>query len=119
MKTKIAEILVRRQFERDGVTLPEKFWNLSKYKPHYQRQLREATKLIRIYNAEIVLAVVEKEKWCFSLAAKNIVDLIEKEQDKRERNQAMENLNKQQPTEIKTTKPITFRKKEKTNFKDG
>lgn len=75
--TQIAEKMLRREYNKKGVTLPVKFWNLVEYKTKYQFQMRLAAKLIRTYGEEAVQAVIDREAWCYSLAAKRLPDMME------------------------------------------
>lgn len=77
--THIAETMLRREYNKRGITLPVKFWNLVEYKNKYQFQMRLAAKLIRTYGEPAVQAVIDRETWCYSLAAKSLPDLMEAE----------------------------------------
>lgn len=116
---KIAEMMVRRQFERQGKFLPAKFWNLPEYKTIYQHQCRMAAKLIRVYGIEVIMAVLEREKWCFSLAAKTLPRLFDLEQHKRKiQTEAKEMLNNIEPEQIIADVPL-FRQPKRKTFADG
>ena len=118
---RIAELLVRREFERQGKFLPDKFWNLPAYKTKYAIQCRLAAKFIRTYGTEIIMSVLEREKWCFSLAAKRLPQMFELEQHKRKiQKEAKEMLETQKSPSIKNANVPVFRRHLKENFKtDG
>lgn len=69
--------MVRREYARKYITLPTKFWNIPDYKGKYQFQMRLASKLIRTYGEKAVQAVIDREVWCYSLAAKKLPDMME------------------------------------------
>ena len=75
--TQIAETMLRREYNKKMITLPVKFWNLVEYKPKYQLQMRLAAKFIRAYGEEAVQTVIDREAWCYSLAAKALPDMME------------------------------------------
>lgn len=77
--TRIAEEMIRREYLKKSVTLPAKFWNLPEYKPKYQMQMRLGAKFIRTYGEDAVTNVINRETWCFSLAAKKLPDMFELE----------------------------------------
>lgn len=118
---KIASLLIRREYERKGKFLPDKFWNLPEYKRKYSIQCQLAAKFIRTYGADVVLSVLEKEKWCFSLAAKTLPRLFELEVHRRKiQSEAKEMLDKQRGPAQEIANVPTFRKHQKENFKtDG
>ena len=75
--TKIAEQMVRREYAKQNITLPAKFWNLPQYKPSYRNQMRYAAKFVRAYGEEAVQAVIDREAWAYSLAPKCFPDMME------------------------------------------
>ena len=74
----MAEIMVKRKFKNEQ--LPTKFWNLPKFKKEYQHQIRLASKIIKVYDQDVIQKVIEKESWIYSLAVKKLNDLFEQEQ---------------------------------------
>jgi len=80
--TKIAEEMLKREYLKKNISLPVKFWNSPLYKPKYQHQMRRAAQFVRAYGIEAVQAVVDRETWCFSLAAKSLPNLMEIEMGK-------------------------------------
>lgn len=71
--------MVRREYAKQNITLPAKFWNIPFYKPSYRRQMQLASKFVRAYGIEAVQAVIDREAWCYSLAAKKLPDMMELE----------------------------------------
>lgn len=80
--TKIAEQMVRREYAKQNITLPAKFWNIPSYKPSYRNQMRYAAKFVRAYGEEAVQAVIDRETWAYSLAPKCLPDMMELEASK-------------------------------------
>lgn len=78
----LAELMIRREFLKKNIVLPDKFWNLPKYKTKFAQQMRIASKFFRTYDSEAIWNVIQRETWCFSLAAKKLPDLILEEQEK-------------------------------------
>lgn len=115
---RIAELLVRREFEKQGKFLPDKFWNLPAYKRKYAIQCQLAAKFIRTYGPEVIMSVLEKEKWCFSLAAKRLPHLFELEQHKRSiQKEAKQMLETQKSPNVKYANVPVFRRHQKEDFK--
>lgn len=112
-RDKLVTCILKRKYDKQGITLPVKYWNLPQYKEEYQHQMRAAAKIIRAYDIEAVWNVINKEKWCWSLHAKQLHILFEKEQadlnKKRIAVSQIERLNKKEEEQIK--KPL-FRKKD-------
>lgn len=90
--TSIAEQMVRREYNKKMITLPAKFWNLQPYKGRFQLQMRLAAKMIRAYSEPAVQAVIDRETWCYSLAAKSLPDLMEVEASNLSKNKMIEEL---------------------------
>lgn len=80
--TKIAEQMVRREYAKQNITLPAKFWNIPSYKPSYRRQMQLASKFVRAYGLKAVEAVINRETWAYSLAPKCLQDMMELEASK-------------------------------------
>ena len=76
----IVSFIITRKYNKQGVTLPPKFWRLPKYKSEYQLQSMQAAKLLRAYEPEAIWNVLRKEAWCWSLMAKKLPNMIEQEQ---------------------------------------
>lgn len=112
-RDKLVTCIMKRKYEKQGVTLPVKYWNLPQYKEEYQHQMRAAAKIIRAYDMEAVWNVINKEKWCWSLHAKQLHTLFEKEQANLSKQRIaisqIEQLNIKEEEEVK--KPL-FRKKD-------
>jgi hypothetical protein len=80
--TRLAETMVRREYSKKNINLPNKFWNLPEYKPSYQLQMRHAAKLYRTYSEKAIWAVINREAWIFSLGLKKLSNMIEIEESK-------------------------------------
>ena len=116
-RDKLVEMMVRRQYLKKGVNLPPHFWNLPDYKRDYRREVMLAAKLYRAYSEEAITNVMERETWCFSLAAKKLANMIEIE----ERRLALVAKQLEIKEENKTTVVPTgndFRRKPKKDFRD-
>lgn len=81
-RDRLVNLVMSRKYEKQGVKLPPKYWNLPKYKKEYQQQVMVAAKLIKAYDQQAILNVITKETWCWSLFAKRLPELIEVEQQK-------------------------------------
>jgi len=117
---KIAEILVRREYEKQGKKLPDKFWLLPEYKRKYAMQCMMASKFLRSYDQDVILAVLEQEKWCYSLAAKVLAEKFEIEKNKRRIQAQMKERaqkNKAEDTPAQENLP-EFRTKNGKTFKE-
>lgn len=109
--TSIASLMITREYAKKNVTLPAKFWNLVEYKPKYQLQMRLASKFIRTYGEQVVQNVLDREVWCFSLAAKRLPDLMELEMSRLKKVEVV-NQPKQEETSAPNNVPV-FRVPEK------
>lgn len=109
-------IVMKRKYERQGVTLPIQYWNLPEYKKDYQHQIRGAAKLLKAFSYKAITSALEKEKWCWSLHSPVLQEKIELEQSYIEKNEIalkqLAEVKKDQNINSKETenKPL-FRKK--------
>jgi sulfur relay (sulfurtransferase) DsrC/TusE family protein len=81
----IAEGMVARLARKEGVDLPQKFWDLPRWKRHFFMQLRHAYCLTKLYSIGSIIAALRtpKGKKVYSLGAQFILDpLIKVEQEK-------------------------------------
>ena len=76
IRDRIVIMMLTRKYNKQGVTLPDKFWNLPKYKNDFVRYSAAAAKFIRAYGAEAVLNVLNRETWCWSFGPKTLPDLV-------------------------------------------
>ena len=90
--TSIAQEMLKREYGRKHITLPTKFWNLPDYKGKFQFQMRLAAKLVRAYGEPAVQAVIDRETWCYSLAAKKLPDMMELEASNLSKSKMIEEL---------------------------
>lgn len=105
----IVQLIITRKYNKQGITLPDNFWRLPKYKDEYKKQAMVAAKLLRVYSAKAILNVLEKESWCWSLHAKRLPDLIEKEQTSLDIEKKIQEL--KEPQESKPVDLPLFRKR--------
>lgn len=116
---RIAELLVRREYERQGKKLPDKFWLLPEYKRKYATQCMMAAKFLRSYDISVIITVLEQEKWCYSLAAKVLAEKFEIEKNKRKIQSQMKDLAQQNKVEEPTQENLPqFRKRSGKTFKE-
>lgn len=78
----VAEVLVKRKAEREGVILHDRFWlNKNDYSKEFRKQVQQAAKLIKRYSEEALLLFVKNNPWKFSLFVKTNIESIKKEQE--------------------------------------
>jgi hypothetical protein len=117
--TRIAEILVRREYARMGKNLPDKFWLLPEYKKKYKMQCMLAAKFLRTFSQDIILAVLEQEKWCYSLAAKCLTEKFEIEKNKRKLHEHIKEQKESKQEVIVQENAVEFRSNKRKTFKDN
>lgn len=76
IRDRIVIMLMTRKYNKQGITLPDKFWNLPKYKKDFVIYSTAASRFIRAYGAEVVLNVLNRESWCWSFMPKALPDLM-------------------------------------------
>lgn len=107
----LVQLILTRKYNKQGITLPDKFWNLPKYKEEYRLQSMFAAKLFRAYSSEAIFNVIRRESWCWSLKAKKIPDMIEVEQARLLTESKIKELKEsEKPVDLPSGLP-TFRKK--------
>lgn len=112
IRDRIVQLLITRKYNKQGVTLPDKFWNLPKYKEEYARQTISVAKFIRAYGPETVLNVINREGWCWSLGPKKMPDLMALEVAKLKRDsEKIKNNIKTEESPTLPTSATLFRKK--------
>lgn len=82
IRDRIVIMMITRKYNKQGITLPDKFWNLPKYKKDYVFYTTGAARFIRAYGAEAVLNVLNRETWCWSFGPKTLPNLVEAEATK-------------------------------------
>lgn len=97
--------MLKREYGRKHITLPTKFWNLPNYKAKFQFQMRLASKLIRTYGEQAVQTVIDRETWCYSLAAKTLPDMMEIEANNIKKSEMIEELS-QKPKEVENIEDV-------------
>lgn len=107
----LVEIICEKIAKKDGNSLPNKFWNVDKWKKTYRHQIIAANGLLKMYDAKAIMKAIRhpKAKTVYSYGAHFIlVPLIEIEQEQI-------NQLKLNPTEIQevdiTEKPKVMQKK--------
>ena len=111
-RDRIVTTVMRRKYEKLGVTLPHKYWNLPEYKPEYRQQMIMASKFMKAYDIDAILNVLNKETWCFSLYAKQLPELIELEQSRLKKQKIQEKLQQESRPVVKPAPNVPlFRKK--------
>ena len=80
----LAEIMIERQAKKQGLNLPNNFWNKDEWKRNYMIQLRLAYSLLKLYCVEAILIALKtpQGKKIYSLGAKWLDSLYKIEQNK-------------------------------------
>lgn len=81
----LAEFICKRNAEKENSgTLPEKFWNIPKYKSIYIREVSQARNLLKTYDARAIIGALDswESKWIMSLRNRKLIPIIEKHQKK-------------------------------------
>jgi hypothetical protein len=78
----LAESMVARRARSSNITLPQKFWNVERWKRVFLMEVRHASRLLTLYSVEaIIKALRTKEgKRVYSFGAKWLDPLIAEEQ---------------------------------------
>lgn len=107
----LVTIVMKRKYEKSGITLPKKYWNLPEYKKDYQHQIRGAAKLLKAFPLEAIIIALEKEKWCWSLHSPVLEEKIELESSTIEKNKIAARETIQEPARQQIENKPLFRKK--------
>lgn len=69
--------------KRNKQTLPERFWVMDGWKVTFKNQLLAANNLLKVYEYQAILNALElkSSQWICSLWAKNLVEIIIREQE--------------------------------------
>lgn len=80
----LAEVMCERTAKSEGNELPPKFWNLSKWKKEFLKQLALANKLVSKYDPSLISKALRspKGKKIFSLGANWLKTVLEEESKK-------------------------------------
>lgn len=80
----LAEVMCERSAKKDNLDLPPKFWNLTIWKKEFLKQLNLANRLISKYDPALISKSLRtpQGKKIFSLGAKWLKDILEKESKK-------------------------------------
>lgn len=76
----LTEIAVKRQADKQRKFLPAQFWKSPLWKTIYTQQIAAASRLLRFYTVEEILAGLESKEgnWIYSLSYKGLIDIINK-----------------------------------------
>lgn len=78
----IAEIIVNRKADTDGVRLELKYWNNpdNKYSKEFKSQVSQAAKLLKKYRSRSIVSALNELKWCFSLRNQTFLAVVAKKE---------------------------------------
>lgn len=109
----ITEFVCETKARNEGKDLPERFWELPDWKKYYGFQVVICNRLLKKYSAKAILAALKqpKAKRIYSLQAPFLIPLIQAEQIKLDREQAMPVVVRNEPTLAATG---TIRPRQKT-----
>jgi len=79
----LAEYMCVRMAKKDKKQLSERFWNTDAWKLTYKKQLLAANNLLKVYEFQAILNALElkSSQWICSLWAKNLTEIIVREQE--------------------------------------
>jgi len=80
----IAEIVVKREFDKKRIPLSGHWWNKEPYKKKYKNQIIAANSLLKLYEPLAILNALKRKEcqWQYSLRAQGINDICKEEQQK-------------------------------------
>lgn len=75
----IAEVIINRKADKEGVKLEYKYWNNKEHKYHsdFKGQVSQAAKLLKKYSSKAIIKTMNDLFWCFSLRSKVFLDKLE------------------------------------------
>lgn len=112
IRDRIVIMMITRKYNKKGITLPDKFWNLPSYKKDFVIYSAAASRFIRAYGADAVLNVLNRETWCWSFGPKTLPDLMVAEVTKLKRDaEKAKNAPKPDGTIALPANAALFRKK--------
>jgi len=76
----IAEKMCENLAYSRKTNLPFKFWNLPAWKKDYMNQILAANTVLKVWQPQVILAVIREQKNIYSLRASWIHDLFKKKQ---------------------------------------
>lgn len=76
----LTEIVCKRKADKEKKFLPARFWSSPLWKSHYLQQIAAASRLLKFFSVEEVLAGLESKEgnWIWSLSSPQLVDIINK-----------------------------------------
>lgn len=83
--------MVARIAEYEGVRLPQKFWNTSRWKRTYLLQVTHANNLLKLYSIDAIIAALRTKegKKVRSFGAKWLDPIVQDEQERIDRQKAL------------------------------
>lgn len=98
----IAEILVKREADREKVILPQRYWNIKGniWAKKFLLRIRDVCKICEQYTFQAVVKALEREQWAFSLKSKQVLASIKEEQEKLDNLKPVFNQNIENPNSI-------------------
>lgn len=83
----LVELVMQREVQKRGETLPVKFWNLDLYKKKYKLQVIAARSLLKIFSISQILDGLRCKdgNWIYSLQYRNLIDIINTEIKRKEK----------------------------------
>lgn len=87
-----AELLVARKAKKDGVVLPLRYWSNPEFiiwTKEYKSQVFGATKLLRIFNSDVIIKTFLQNDWVYSAHSSKFQQLI-REESRKQANQPKE-----------------------------
>jgi len=75
----IAEIIVSRKANKDGIKLEYKYWNNKDHKYHkqFKYQVSQAAILLKKYRCRSIIITLNEMAWCFSLKNPKFLQRVE------------------------------------------
>ena len=81
----IVEILMERKANKDGIKLTKAFWQLPQFKRPYQLNLLQVSALLNAYSDKAIINALNREKWAWSVTAKQVKQAVIEEEAKLKR----------------------------------
>lgn len=112
----LADIMVRRYAQKElGISLPQNYWRLPKWKAMYGQQIIAANGLLNVYSIDAIRAALKRKdgSWQWSLRTKALIPIIKEEQTKIEvSNRTQQKQEQDKVTEFKDPSKVVIRKQE-------
>lgn len=116
----IAEKMCERAAQKDGKSLPVRFWNTPEWKKTFLYQLRLANSLLKIYHPSAILAGIKQFPKVYSLNNKSLDGAIQTKQRLLDQQGFLDEFGDAVKTEIKQIEiKETIPEKPRQAFKSG